>query len=150
MPYRNFTGQRFYKKERLCSKYDIDRLFAPRSGGSICDKVNGVHPKEPASVMAYPWRAVWLPSMREGVDFPRMVIVVPKKRLRHAVDRVTMRRRMREAYRRMRESLPSCGYGVDIAFVYVGQKLASFDDCCRSVKKIFVAISRHDSITSDS
>ena len=79
---------RLYKKEKLCSTAAVDKLFSPasRAGGNN-------------SVMAYPWRAVWRVSTRRTDPVAQFLITVPKKRLRHAVDRVTMRRRMREAYR---------------------------------------------------
>lgn len=47
---------------------------------------------------------------------------VPKKRLRHAVDRVTMRRRIRESYRLNRHLLRR-DEAVDIVFIYVADKL---------------------------
>lgn len=142
-----FKGHRFYKKERLCSKIDIDRLFAPRPGGSV-----NVTAPAPAGAVAYPWRAVWLPASEScKIDFPRVLVMVPKRRLRHAVDRVTMRRRMREAYRLSREILPTTG-AVDIAFIYVADKLTTYDCCCRSVRKLFNQIQRsltpsHDNTT---
>lgn len=40
-----------------------------------------------------------------GIDSLQMLITVPKKKRRHAVDRVLMRRRIREAYRLNRLSL---------------------------------------------
>lgn len=87
--------------------------------------------------MAYPWRAVW--RRRDTADKrPRcaqFVITVPKRRLRHAVDRVQMRRRMREAYRLNRHLLPP-DRAIDIAFIYVASKLTPYADSVRSVQKI--------------
>lgn len=90
--------------------------------------------------MAFPWRAVWLPAADEGVDFARVLIMVPKRRLRHAVDRVTMRRRMREAFRLSREEIVVPGRGIDVALVYVADKLTTFDEARRSIRKIFKRI----------
>ncbi len=85
--------------------------------------------------MAYPWRAVWRRPEDDGRHFNKFLISVPKKRLRHAVDRVRMRRLMREAYR-LTDRQADGRLGVDIAFVYVADKLTSYDDACRSVRRI--------------
>ena len=75
---------RLPKPTRLCSQTAIDRLFAQRD-------VKGA--------LAYPLRAVWGDNLsRTRGDAVQFLPSVPKKRLRHAVDRVTMRRRIREAY----------------------------------------------------
>lgn len=88
--------------------------------------------------MAYPWRAVWR-RRNDSDKRPRcaqFVISVPKRRLRHAVDRVQMRRRMREAYRLNRNLLPA-DRAIDIAFIYVAPKLTPYSDSVRSIQKIF-------------
>ena len=61
----------------------------------------------------------------------QFLISIPKKRIRRAVQRVTLRRRVREAYRLNRRELliPPLflsGWGVDIAFVYLDSKLAPY------------------------
>lgn len=119
------TGNRLYKKERLCGKTAIDALFLPGS--------------DRESVMAYPWRAVWRVNDTRTVSNPRFLISVPKKRLRHAVDRVLMRRRCREAYRLNRKLIPADSRA-DIAFIYVGTGLTSYSDAERSVVKILTKI----------
>ena len=88
------STNRLPKAHRLCSKTAIDRLFAARCA-----------PQGGGSALAYPLRAVWAPAMppRDAAPTARppvkFLISIPKKRLRHAVDRVLMRRRVREAYR---------------------------------------------------
>ena len=82
---------RLYKSEKLCSKIEIERLYAQGS-----------------SIIAYPLRAVWVAvPAREGKHpvAARFLISIPKKRIRHAVDRVLLRRRTREAYRLNRHLL---------------------------------------------
>lgn len=120
-------NQRLYKRERLRSTTDINRLFAPQTGGVVIS----------ASVMAYPWRAVAMPAENPKVTFPRILIMVPKRRLRHAVDRVTMRRRMREAYRLLRSEIILPGLGLDIALIYVADHLTPYTDSCNSIRRIF-------------
>ena len=70
----------------------------------------------------------------------QFLITVPKKRLRHAVDRVTMRRRMREAYRLGREAL-TASVPVDIAFIYVADTITPYEPTRRAVSKILGRIS---------
>ncbi len=63
------------------------------------------------SIYAFPLRMVWrqwtpeeldkafCSHRPEGIDRLQMLVTIPKKKRRHAVDRVLMRRRVREAYR---------------------------------------------------
>lgn len=134
-------NQRLYRRERLRSTIAIDRLFAHRTGGrSVCTASSDTIDPAPFYVMAYPWRAVALRSIDPKVTFPRILIMVPKRRLRHAVDRVTMRRRMREAYRTLRNEVILPDTGIDIAMIYVADKLTAYDDSCKAVRKIFARI----------
>ena len=141
---------KLHKKEKLCSQKAIDTLFSPsgKTDGGNC------------FIMAYPWRTVWRVSHRPDDDTwrgPRFLISVPKKRLRHAVDRVLMRRRIREAYRLTHQDYPlpegtrplrcreayrltrkaalSDDATVDIAFIYVGQGLTDYDRTHRAIEK---------------
>jgi len=96
---------------RLRGRTAIDTLFGGDSDGSA---------------LAYPLRAVWRFRSEYGEgERTRMMVSIPKKRARRAVDRVLLRRRVREAYRLCRAEaleagLPE-GTGVDVAFVYVGE-----------------------------
>ena len=112
---------RLYKKEKLCSTAAVDKLFSPasRAGGNN-------------SVMAYPWRAVWRVSTRRTDPVAQFLITVPKKRLRHAVDR--------EAYRLGREAL-TASVPVDIAFIYVADTITPYEPTRRAVSKILGRIS---------
>jgi len=72
----------FKKEERLCSRKHLDLLF-----------------KNGSSFLLYPFRISYL-----FVDAPadvqaQVVINVPKKRYKRAVDRNLLKRRIREAYR---------------------------------------------------
>lgn len=121
---------RLYKKEKLCSLTAIERLFSPASGGNN-------------SIMAYPWRCVWRRRDENDrrPDCAQFVIVVPKRRLRHAVDRVRMRRVMREAYRLNRDAMPA-DRALDLAFIYVADRLTDFRAAEKSVKKIFTRLGK--------
>jgi len=80
--------------------------------------------------MAFPLRAAYRlrPRGEKPVQF---LISIPKKRIRKAVGRVTLRRRVRESYRLNRRQLlqpelDNHGLGVDIAFVYLDTSLAPY------------------------
>ncbi len=82
---------KLYKTEKLCSKREIEQLYS-----------------QGASVIAYPLRAVWLAVPCDNMGprvAARFLVSIPKKRVRHAVDRVLLRRRTREAYRLNRQLL---------------------------------------------
>ena len=52
------------------------------------------------SVAAFPLRAVYMLSDRQSDDAPvQLLISVPKKRFKHAVDRNRVKRQIREAFR---------------------------------------------------
>ncbi len=123
------TSLRLYKKEKLCSEIAIDALFSRRVS---CVGATG-------AALSYPLRIVWRRNngRPRGAEF-QFLISVPKKKLRHAVDRVTMRRRIREAYRLNRDLLPpeEAGRRVDMAFVYVADSLQPYAAVERSVRKL--------------
>jgi len=98
-----------YKSEKLCSQTAVSRLFA---GG--------------LSAKSYPLRAVFAVSHRAAGAPARFLITIPKKKIRKAVDRVQMRRRVREAYRLNRQYLVPLlrerEIKVDIAFIYLSEE----------------------------
>jgi len=118
------TDYRLPKPAKLCSQTAIDRLFAQRDA---------------KGALAYPLRAVWGENHnRLRGDAVQFLISVPKKRIRHAVDRVTLRRRIRETYRLNRQdyfpdTLPA---PVDILFVYVGNTLEPYARINASMKRL--------------
>ena len=117
-----------YKKQKLCSATAIDILFG--SGGAEFSRI------------AYPVRAVARRNDRRRSDAPlTFLISVPKKRLRHAVDPVLMRRRIREAFRLSHQNYPlPDGLQVDLAFIYVANGLAPYSAVERSVCRILEAL----------
>lgn len=121
--------QRLYKKEKLCSTLAIEALFGRGA--------------EVLSTLAYPLRAVWRSNPVRRSDAPiQFLISVPKRRLHHAVDRVQMRRRIREAYRlHHQEYVLPPGVKLDVAFVYVASSLEPYDKIARAMRKILANIS---------
>ncbi|WP_133639399.1 ribonuclease P protein component [Sphingobacterium paludis] len=103
----NYT---FTKEERLCSKRHIDGLFH-----------NG------SSFVIYPYRVVFLTLKDQSSAIPvQCIISVSKRRFKKAVDRNTLKRRMREAYRLQKHTLHSFlrehDLHVHVAFQYVGKE----------------------------
>lgn len=124
---------RLPKPARLCSRTAIDRLFAQRD-------VRGA--------LAYPIRAVWGDNRcRHRGDAVQFLASVPKKRLRHAVDRVTMRRRIREAYRLNRQKYfpESLDAPLDILFVYVSNVPEPYSKVESAMKRLLHRIFRNPS-----
>lgn len=122
------TSLKLSKAHRLCSQTSIDRLFA--AGQS----------RQAQSALAYPLRAVWYP--RQGYDATsgpalKFLISIPKKRLHKAVDRVLMRRRVREAYRLTRNDLVprESERRLAVAFIYVADKPVEY-------RRVSVAMAR--------
>ena len=136
------VGQRLYKIEKLRSEIAIGQLF---------DRSN------PAaqSVLAYPLRAVWTVNLsrlaametsseisrRKVAPCPQFLVSIPKKKLRHAVDRVQMRRRVREAYRLNRHLIPK-DIPLDIAFIYVATEVLPYAEVLKGVTRILTRISK--------
>lgn len=126
---------RLYKKEKLCSTVAIDQLFGR----------GGLHSSLPKSALAFPIRAIWRSNPRRRSDAPiQFLVSVPKKRLRHAVDRTTMRRRIREAFRLLRHSHPLPeATRIDVVFLYVDSALAPYATVESSVNRLLDKIARH-------
>lgn len=121
-------GLRLYKNEKLCSVTAINMVFS-RDAGNL-------------TTAAFPVRAFWRvsPDNRGGAPV-RFLISVPKKRLRHAVDRVKMRRRIREAYRLCHNDYPlPQGMCIDMALVYVDSALHPYARIDRCVRKILEGV----------
>lgn len=81
----------FRKRERMVSLKLIESLF-----GGGCSQ----------SVAAFPLRAVYMLAERQTDDAPvQLLVSVPKKRFKHAVDRNRVKRQIREAFRQHKDLL---------------------------------------------
>jgi ribonuclease P protein component len=78
----------FKKEERLCNKKLIETLFH-----------NG------SSFLCYPFKVSWLVDDGPGQFPAKIVLSVPKRRFKRAVDRNLIKRLTREAYRLNKQKL---------------------------------------------
>ena len=87
----------FSKRERLVSRKLIDTLFgaSPSASKSLPGKA-----RASLSMSAYPLRGVYMLRQRQPQQAPVQILVsVPKRYFKHAVDRNRVKRQVREAFR---------------------------------------------------
>ena len=90
----------FQKRERMVSRKLIDTLFG------ACPAKQGLESRGSQSMAVYPLRAVYMRKVRARDDAPVQVLVsVPKKHFKHAVDRNRIKRQVREAFRQHKQLL---------------------------------------------
>ena len=76
----------FHKEERIVSRKQVETLFG--GGNSL-------------SMAAFPLRVVYMMQALPTGESPAQILIsVPKKHFKHAVDRNLVKRQVREAYRR--------------------------------------------------
>ena len=99
----------FSKKEKLTGKKKIEGLF-----------------KEGSSFYLPAFQIRYIHST--GEDSPHQVLVsVPKKNFKRAVDRNLLKRRIREAYRLNKHLIEDCK-PLYIGFVYISKQILSFHE----------------------
>ena len=103
----------FPKKQKLCGEKVIERLFA--NGKSISEK---------------PFRAIWNFEKNNDQVFVKQLIVVSKKRLKLAVDRNVLKRRIKEAYRLQKKKLEcfleSTSQQLNLAIIYQQEEILDY------------------------
>lgn len=119
------------KSERIHSRTAVELLFSGKK----------------SSIAIYPLRAVWIAhGNAEGMEhgMVRILVSVPKKRLRHAVDRNRIKRQIREAFRLNKHilyrKLCETNRSVDIAFVCIANKPVESTYVHKSVVKSLLHI----------
>lgn len=108
------------KKERISSLKAIEHLIA--------------HGHYAASG---PIRCCWIqrsPGGEDQTDFNRIVVSVSKRLFKRAVKRNLLKRRIREAYRLQKATLP--GAGVDMMFIYKSKEALDFEQISSSIKAL--------------
>src|SRR3989344_7106754 len=99
----------FSKSERLSSKKDISLLYTTGQSRSF-----------------YPLKVFWREHICESEYPVRVLITVPKRSFKKAVDRNLLKRRIREAFRLNKNflytSLSESGKKLDLLIMFVGKE----------------------------
>ncbi len=123
---------RFTKQEKLTGETVVTELFL-----------------QGASFIAYPVRVVWSASKSEDSPSLKVLMSVPKKKLKHAVDRNRVKRLLREAYRLQKEELTILvaeqHLQVRMAFVWIPNEVL---DYAKVEKKVLDALSKMQKLLS--
>lgn len=118
----------FKKEERLCSKKLIEELFH-----------NG------SSFLLYPFRVVWLEHSFPANVPVQVVINVPKRRFKKAVDRNLIKRRIREAYRLNKSAelysfIEGAPAQLLLGIHYVGKDIAEYEFIEKKLKLALIQL----------
>jgi len=115
----------FPKSERLCSKINIDELFA-----------NGEARRSGGFTVKYLRISASLNDQNIGTDtepvevpvstLPKILISVPKRFQKHAVDRNRTKRLIREVYRKHKAKLLSESNIYSLAIIYASTKVPDY------------------------
>lgn len=100
----------FKKAEKLTSKIGIERLF------------------KSDSIFTYPYKVFYFYSEDNTQELPKTLISVSKRKFKKAVDRNTIKRRIREAYRLNKTILEKNSRQSQLIFglIYVGKQSYDF------------------------
>ena len=111
---------KFPKSERLHSTKLIEELFTKGTSFTI-----------------YPLRVVYLKQPLESQSTHQVLVTIPKKRFKRAVDRNKMKRRIKEAYRLHKQVLKSemQKFYLLIGYIYVGRDIASYQEVEEKLKE---------------
>lgn len=110
----------FSKQEKLTGETVVTELF-----------------QKGASYISYPVRVVWFATIEDKNPGIKVLMSVPKKKLKHAVDRNRVKRLLREAYRLHKHELTEMvsihGLKVEMAFVWIPSEVLDFEKVERKV-----------------
>lgn len=96
------SNEKLSKSERICEYHLIEQIFSRKEGGSLS---------------YFPLRLIYYPS----ADGNKILISVPKRHFKRAVDRNRIKRQVREAYRKNKSLIANCSFA--IAFIWTAGKM---------------------------
>lgn len=119
----------FSKSERLCGVKAVSGLFA-----------------EGRTLNLPPLRLICrITPATDELQPARVLVTVPKRHFKRAVDRNLMRRRIREAWRRNKEPLLAIlrhkGRHADLAIIWTGTEIKKYDETEKAVKEMISRVS---------
>ena len=123
-------GFTFKKEERLCSRQLIDRLY-----------------NEGHRLIAFPYSVQWM-----KVDGPcQVMIVAPKRKFHHAVDRNRVRRLTRECYRLRKhilyQFLEEHGISIVFSMIYIHNEIMPYEQLGHKMDKLLAALEKEITTT---
>lgn len=118
------------KTERLCSRKAQEELFSGRH----------------SSVMAFPIRAIFMPTEQEGV---RILVSVSKRFFKRAVHRNRVKRQIREAYRLNKSMLNIPSGGMNIAFLWRTNEIMSTETVFKKIQSLLARINDSVNVSAE-
>ncbi|MCD8305934.1 MAG: ribonuclease P protein component [Prevotella sp.] len=121
------------KEERICRRNEVEQLFAGQNHAAV----------------VYPLRAVFQLQIRKA-DEPgvKMMVSVPKRLFKRAVDRNRIKRQLREAYRHKKFSLlqtveNQADRQLLVAFLWIGKDIVSSREVSEKMDKLLWRIAEN-------
>jgi ribonuclease P protein component len=116
----------FRKEERLSKEKDIQELF-----------------KKGSSFYLYPFKIILRVNPDKSFLQHQVLISVPARNFKRAVDRNLLKRRIREAYR-LNKAIISHKQKLMIAYIYTPKEILTFDQIQERLVKAFKKFDLHE------